>query len=66
MWALSSDFLQRHPLATGVAGTFSSLGAASLSFMQQFEIAVRVAGGIIGIAIGVLTLVIQIRNIRNK
>lgn len=66
MWALTSDFLHRHPTATGLVGTASSLGASSISMLSQIDLLIRVAGGSLGIAIAVVTLLIQIRNYRKK
>lgn len=66
MMTLFADALQRHPLATGLVGTASSVGASSLSLLQDLDLFIRVAGGLIGLAIGLLTLVIQIRNLVRK
>lgn len=66
MWSLTQDFLQRHPLATGVLGTGASAGASMASFLQNVDDFVRVAGGVLGLAIAALTLAIQWRNFQTS
>lgn len=60
------DLIARYPMATGLIGMMASLGSALLSTMQDADIIIRVLGGVIGLGIGLLTLIIQIRNLINK
>jgi hypothetical protein len=66
MWSLASIYFERHPLATGALGTSASAAATMVTFLQQLDAIVRVAGGVLGLAIAILTLAIQWRNFRNK
>lgn len=66
MWDHLLWQLQRNPVATGIVGTASSLSASALSFFQHLDLIIRVAGGLLGLAIAVVTLAIQVRALRSK
>lgn len=58
--------LQRNPVATGIVGTVSSLGASALSFFQHLELIIRIFGGCLGICVGLFTLALQIHAWRHR
>jgi hypothetical protein len=53
-------------LDKGLLGTVATTGTVAVSFMQTFEVYLRVAGLAIGLAIGVVTLLSVIRDYRRK
>lgn len=50
----------------GVIGTATSIGSSALSTFSQLETALRIGGLIIGICVGVATLVSVLHDIRKK
>jgi hypothetical protein len=58
-----------HHLSTverGALGTFASIGSAAVSLVSQLEVYLRVAGLIIGLAVGVVTLISVLHDLRKK
>jgi hypothetical protein len=45
-----------HTLSNGIAGTVASFGAVITTFQTQLEWWVRMSGGLLGLAIGCITL----------
>jgi len=60
------SYLQRSHLATGILGTASSVGASAVTFFSQVDLVIRVMGGLFGLAIAVVTLLIQIHAYRSR
>jgi hypothetical protein len=61
--------LLQHHLSTverGALGTFASIGSAAVSLVSQLEVYLRVAGLIIGLAVGVVTLISVLHDLRKK
>jgi hypothetical protein len=56
------DEHQFKTLATGVLGTTTSIGAALYSLVPQLEMWARVGSVVIGLAVGLITLVKLIRD----
>jgi len=56
------DDHQLKTLATGVLGTTTSIGAAFYSLLPQLEMWARISSVIIGLAVGLITLVKLIRD----
>ena len=50
----------------GVLGTFASLGSAAVSFVAHVEMYLRVAGLCVGLAVGVVTLISVLHDLRKK
>jgi hypothetical protein len=50
----------------GVLGTFASLGSAAVSLVSQLEVYLRVAGLCVGLAVGVVTLMSVLHDLRRK
>ena len=58
-----------HHLTTverGALGTFASIGSAAVSLVSQLEVYLRVAGLMVGLAVGVVTLISVLHDLRNK
>jgi hypothetical protein len=62
------SYLQHHmtTLERGALGTFASIGSAAVSLVSQLEVYLRVAGLIIGLAVGVVTLISVLHDLRRK
>ena len=61
--------LLQHHLSTverGALGTFASIGSDAVSLVSQLEVYLRVAGLIIGLAVGVVTLISVLHDLRRK
>jgi hypothetical protein len=61
--------LLHHHLSTverGALGTFASIGSAAVSLVSQLEVYLRVAGLIVGLAVGVVTLISVLHDLRKK
>jgi hypothetical protein len=61
--------LLHHHLSTverGALGTFASIGSAAVSLVSQLEVYLRVAGLVIGLAVGVVTLISVLHDLRRK
>jgi hypothetical protein len=50
----------------GALGTFASIGSAAVSLVSQLEVYLRVAGLIVGLAVGVVTLISVLHDLRKK
>ena len=50
----------------GALGTFASLGSAAVSMVSHLEVYLRVAGLCIGLAVGVVTLLSVLHDLRRK
>jgi hypothetical protein len=58
-----------HHLSTverGALGTFASIGSAAVSLVSQLEVYLRVAGLCVGLAVGVVTLISVLHDLRKK
>lgn len=61
--------LLHHHLSTverGALGTFASIGSAAVSMVSQLEVYLRVAGLLVGLAVGVVTLISVLHDLRKK
>ena len=61
--------LLHHHLTTverGALGTFASIGSAAVSMVSQLEVYLRVAGLCVGLAVGVVTLISVLHDLRKK
>jgi len=61
--------LLQHHLSTverGALGTFASIGSAAVSLVSQLEVYLRVAGLCVGLAVGVVTLISVLHDLRRK
>ena len=50
----------------GALGTFASLGSAAVSMVSHLEVYLRVAGLMVGLAVGVVTLISVLKDLRKK
>ena len=50
----------------GALGTFASIGSAAVSLVSQLEVYLRVAGLMVGLAVGVITLISVLHDLRKK
>ena len=50
----------------GALGTFASLGSAAVSMVSHLELYLRVAGLMVGLAVGVVTLISVVKDLRRK
>lgn len=50
----------------GALGTFASLGSAAVSMVSGLEVYLRVAGLCVGLAVGVVTLLSVLHDLRKK
>jgi hypothetical protein len=62
------SFMQDHltTVERGALGTFASLGSAAVSMVSQLELYLRVAGLCVGLAVGVVTLISVLHDLRKK
>jgi hypothetical protein len=62
------SYLQHHmtTLERGALGTFASIGSAAVSLVSQLEVYLRVAGLCVGLAVGVVTLISVLTDLKNK
>jgi hypothetical protein len=59
----------QHHLSTverGALGTFASIGSAAVSLVSQLEVYLRVAGLCVGLAVGIVTLISVLHDLRRK
>jgi hypothetical protein len=59
----------QHHMSTverGALGTFASIGSAAVSLVSQLEVYLRVAGLMVGLAVGVVTLISVLHDLRRK
>ena len=50
----------------GALGTFASLGSAAVSMVSHLEVYLRVAGLMVGLAVGIVTLISVLKDLRKK
>jgi hypothetical protein len=50
----------------GALGTFASLGSAAVSMVSQLEVYLRIAGLCVGLAVGIVTLISVLHDLRKK
>jgi hypothetical protein len=50
----------------GVIGTVTSLGSSAVSMLPQLETTLRIAGLCIGLAVGIVTLLSVLHDLRKK
>ena len=62
------DYWHQHSTTVerGVLGTLATTGSVAVSFMSQFELYLRISGLILGLAIGVITLLSVWRDYQRK
>jgi hypothetical protein len=62
------SYLQHHlsTVERGALGTFASIGSAAVSLVSQLEVYLRVAGLMVGLAVGVVTLISVLHDLRRK
>jgi hypothetical protein len=62
------SFLHSHmsTVERGALGTFASLGSAAVSMVSHLEVYLRVAGLCIGLAVGIVTLLSVLHDLRRK
>ena len=62
------NYWQQHmtTVERGALGTFASLGSAAISMVSHLEVYLRVAGLCIGLAVGVVTLISVLHDLRTK
>jgi hypothetical protein len=62
------SILQHHmtTVERGALGTFASIGSAAVSLVSQLEVYLRVAGLCVGLAVGIVTLMSVLHDLRRK
>ena len=62
------SFLHQHlsTVERGALGTFASIGSAAVSMVSHLEVYLRVAGLMVGLAVGVVTLISVVKDLRRK
>ena len=62
------SLLQAHmsTVERGALGTFASIGSAAVSLVSQLEVYLRDAGLCVGLAVGVVTLISVLHDLRKK
>jgi hypothetical protein len=62
------SFMQQHftTAERGALGTFASLGSAAVSMVSQLEVYLRIAGLCVGLAVGIVTLISVLHDLRKK
>jgi hypothetical protein len=62
------SFLHSHmtTVERGALGTFASIGSAAVSMVSHLEVYLRVAGLCIGLAVGIVTLLSVLHDLRRK
>ena len=50
----------------GALGTFASIGSAAVSLVSQLEVYLRVAGLMVGLAVGIVTLISVLHDLKKK
>lgn len=62
------SYLQQHmtTVERGALGTFASLGSAAVSMVSHLEVYLRVAGLMVGLAVGIVTLISVVKDLRRK
>jgi hypothetical protein len=62
------SLLQSHlsTVERGALGTFASIGSAAVSLVSQLEVYLRVAGLCVGLAVGIVTLLSVLHDLKRK
>ena len=62
------SYMQQHftTAERGALGTFASLGSAAVSMVSQLEVYLRIAGLLVGLAVGIVTLLSVLHDLRKK
>ena len=62
------SYMQTHfsTVERGALGTFASIGSAAVSMVSHLEVYLRVAGLCVGLAVGVVTLISVLHDLRTK
>ncbi len=62
------SFLHSHmsTVERGALGTFASLGSAAVSMVSHLEVYLRIAGLLVGLAVGIVTLLSVYHDLRKK
>jgi hypothetical protein len=62
------SYMQQHfsTVERGALGTFASIGSAAISMVSHLEVYLRVAGLCVGLAVGVITLISVLHDLRTK
>jgi hypothetical protein len=62
------SYMQQHftTVERGALGTFASIGSAAVSMVSQLELYLRVAGLCVGLAVGLVTLISVLHDLRTK
>ena len=62
------SYMQTHfsTVERGALGTFASIGSAAVSMVSHLEVYLRVAGLCVGLAVGVITLISVLHDLRRK
>jgi hypothetical protein len=50
----------------GALGTFASIGSAAVSMVSHLEVYLRIAGLCVGLAVGIVTLISVLHDLRRK
>jgi hypothetical protein len=58
--------LLHHHMTTVERGALGSIGSAAVSLVSQLEVYLRVAGLLVGLAVGVVTLISVLHDLRKK
>jgi len=62
------SLLQHHmtTVERGALGAFASIGSAAVSMVSQLEVYLRIAGLCVGLAVGVVTLLSVLHDLKKK
>jgi hypothetical protein len=62
------SYMQQHftTVERGALGAFASIGSAAVSMVSQLEVYLRIAGLCVGLAVGVVTLLSVLHDLRKK
>ncbi len=62
------SYLQSHlsTVERGALGAFASIGSAAVSMVSHLEVYLRVAGLCVGLAVGIVTLISVLHDLRKK
>jgi hypothetical protein len=63
---MSLQYFQLSTTEKGVIGTATSLGSSALSMFSHLETALRIGGLLIGICVGLATLISVLHDIKRK
>ena len=62
------SYWQQHmtTVERGALGTFASIGSAAVSMVSHLEVYLRIAGLLVGLAVGIVTLLSVLHDLRKK